>query len=142
MRGSPHNQRKQKHAWYTHVTTYMEDCSGTTKYEINWALNVAVIIVMSTFLIKESVVSTVKCTMIKCHFVCRHICCHRLVLRGISNPRRCLILQSKGISRESKLFLLPCTFRDIKPQCNRNIILRMSYHVWYILFSFQSSFPI
>jgi len=50
--------------------TYLEDGSATTKYEINGALNITRLVVMSTFVIKECVVCTVKCTMIKCCFFC------------------------------------------------------------------------
>lgn len=58
----------------------MEYGSSATKDEVNRALDVAIVVVMSAFVIKESVVCAVKRAMVKRHFVCSHKRCHRLVL--------------------------------------------------------------
>lgn len=53
--------------------THMKDGLGKTKDEVNRTLNIAAIIVMSAFEIKESVMRTIECTMVECNHVCSNI---------------------------------------------------------------------
>ena len=71
---------------------YMEYGFASAKDEINGALNVAFVIVMSAFIIEQSIVSAIESTVVKCNFICRNECRYRLILRCVSHTSRSLIL--------------------------------------------------
>lgn len=58
----------------------MKDGSAATENNIDRTLDVAMIVVMSTFVIKKSVMGTIESTTIECNLVCTHICCDSLVM--------------------------------------------------------------
>ena len=74
--------------WKTHV----ENGSCTTEDEVDGALDVTLMVVMSTFVIKQSVVQAVERTMVKRNFISRHKRCHRLIVRRERQSDRCIIL--------------------------------------------------
>ena len=57
-----------------------------------WIYSFEQIIVMSAFVIKESVICIVECTKAKRNLVCKNKCSHWLILRVISDPSGCFIL--------------------------------------------------
>ena len=71
---------------------YIENGSCTTEDEVDRALDVTLMVIMSTFVIKQSVVQAEERTMIKRNFVGSHKRCHGLVIRRERHSDRCIIL--------------------------------------------------
>lgn len=72
--------------------TYVENGSCTTEDEVDRALDVALMVIMSAFVIKQSVVQAVERTMVERYFIGSHKRCHRLVLRRERHSDWCIIL--------------------------------------------------
>lgn len=70
----------------------MENGSGTAEDEVNGALDVTTVVVMSASVIEKSVVGAVKCTVVERGHVCPHERRHRLVLRREGHPCWCIVL--------------------------------------------------
>lgn len=71
---------------------YMKDGTCMAKNDIDGTLNVTSIIVMSTLMIKKSVMRAKKSAVIECNSVTTNIRCYRLIMPAISNTCRGLIL--------------------------------------------------
>lgn len=52
--------------------TYVEQRPSAAKNEINRALDVAIMVVMSAFVIEQCVVGAKESTMVKCNPICTH----------------------------------------------------------------------